>query len=148
MKITVAGKDRTGDVGHAIQARAATFAPISNYGPSDSALSLREAANEDKYVAKFNTLLRHHRSIKTDIIPVSQRGGMAGRVACMFKKVLWRLLRHQHDRIAAQQNAINELLVMSFVLQYDAYKRKIEAIERRLADIEKALHRRQQEDGC
>ena len=50
-----------------------------------------------------------------------------------MKNSLWKLLRYQHDRIAFQQSAANELAIHALEFQAG----RIAELERRLARIEK-----------
>ncbi len=52
------------------------------------------------------------------------------------KAFLWRLLRYQHDRMAFQQNTINELVVSAVDFQRDATQHSLALLERRIRDLE------------
>jgi len=146
VKIIIAGTDRTDEMLRAIETRARTFAPVSKYSPQDSALALRAAANPDEFAERFHALLRHHRSIKIDCFDIPRRPNAIGPVIYLAKQLMWRLLRYQHDRVAAQQNAINELLTAAMDLHRDATRRKIESLEKRISELEAELSRLRPEE--
>jgi hypothetical protein len=142
MKITVAGEDRSGDLGSAVLEQAAALRAAGSAGalsPEHSALSLRQASDADEYLNRFIGLIRMRHGVRTTDYYIPRAPGLRGRVSLSLKTFLWKLLRHQHERIAFQQNLINELEINSAEFQRDRLKQEIAELKRRLDSLEKSL---------
>ena len=50
--------------------------------------------------------------------------------------MLWKLFRYQHDRMAFQQNSINELVISSIDFQQTSTRRHVDELEQRIQALE------------
>lgn len=140
MYLNIAGKDRSADVGANLARQAARHqGALSPWSPRDSALSLKESRNAADYLERFCRLMRLRYSLSTDAFPIPARPGTAGTLLRKLKGMLWKLLRYQHDRMAFQQNSINELVISSIDFQQAASRRKIDGLEQRILSLETEL---------
>ena len=140
MNLSVAGQDRGGDLGREIAAAAERLQASGAVGalaPEHSALVLKAATDRADYLRRYLELLRLRHGVRTADYDVPRRPGWAGRVAGAVKTVLWKLLRYQHDRIAFQQNAVNELAIDALEFQREELERDLADVKRPLADLER-----------
>ena len=141
MNLTVAGKDRSGDLGQQMAAEAARLQATGTVGalsPEHSALVLKAAADRPDYLRRYLELLRLRHGIRTADYYIPRGPGLRGKVALALKTVLWKLLRYQHDRLAFQQNAVNELAIDALEFQRDETERELADLKRRMAALEQA----------
>jgi hypothetical protein len=140
MNLSVAGKDRSGDLGRAVAADAARLQASGDVGalsPEHSALVLKAAADRADYLRRYVDLLRQRHGVRTADFYVPRRPGWVGWVAGSVKTLLWKLLRYQHDRIAFQQNAVNELAIDALEFQREELERDLADLKRRMAALER-----------
>ena len=140
MNLTVAGKDRSGDLGRDVAAEAARLRASGTVGalsPEHSALALKAAADRADYLRRYLDLLRLRHGLRTADYYIPRGPGWRGRIAVALKTVLWKLLRYQHDRLAFQQNAVNELAIDALEFQRDETERDLADLKRRVADLER-----------
>ena len=141
MKITVAGQDRTGDLGPAMAAEADRLRAGGGIGalaPDHTALRLKRSRDLDDYVYHFVELLRMRHGVRTSDYYIPRGPGLRGTVAVAVKTFLWKLLRYQHDRLTLQQNLINELEINAVEFQRDRVNQELADLKRRVADLEQA----------
>ena len=141
MKVVVAGKDRAQDLGREITAWADALAQqktVPFLSPHHSALSLKSARNEREFLELFTNLARMRHGVRTGDFYIPARPGWKGRVMAWLKTMMWRKLRYQHDRIAFQQNLVNELNVQALERQNAVLTQEIEQLRRRVEQLEKA----------
>lgn len=137
MHLYIAGQDRSTDIGGELSQRAARHqGPASRWTSDDSALSLKKARNEDEYMARYCRLLRLRYALTTSDFPIPARPGAAGSLLRSIKGFLWKLLRYQHDRMAGQQNTVNELLVSALDFQRTGMQRTVARLEQRIRELE------------
>lgn len=140
MNLSVAGKDRSGDLGRAVAADAARLQASGDVGalsPEHSALVLKAAADRADYLRRYVDLLRQRHGVRTADFYVPRRPGWVGWVAGSVKTLLWKLLRYQHDRIAFQQNAVNELAIDALEFPREELERDLADLKRRMAALER-----------
>lgn len=141
MKITVAGKDRSGDLGRDVAAVADRLAAapggIGTLAPDHTALRLKRSRDFDEYVFHFVELLRMRHGVRTSDYYIPRGPGWRGRIAVAVKTVLWKLLRYQHDRLTLQQNLINELEINAVEFQRDRLNQELADLKRRVAELER-----------
>jgi len=138
--LTVAGKDRSGDLGVEVAAAAAQLQASGSVGalaPEHSALVLKAAADRADYLRRYLGLLGLRHGVRTADYYVPRGPGWRGRIAAAMKTALWKLLRYQHDRIAFQQNAVNELAIAALEFQREETERELAELKRRLALLER-----------
>lgn len=140
MYLNIAGKDRSADVGATLTRQSQRHqGKLSPWSPGDSALSLRESQSAADYLERFCRLMRLRYALSTEAFPIPARPGVAGNLLRKLKGFLWKLLRYQHDRMAFQQNSINELVISSIDFQQAASKRRIDSLEQRIRALETEL---------
>jgi len=133
MKITVAGQDCTEKLGGEIRQKAAALKKLTGRAapPEVSAeigaLVLHKASSDADYLDHFVRLLRYRDAFDTYDFDIPRRPGPFGTVLAGIKRILWKLLRYQHDRIAFRQNMINGLFTNAI---------EFEMAERKKADAE------------
>ena len=138
MKLSVAGKDRTADLGPEIAAEAARLkasASIGTLAPEHTALRLKRSKDLDDYVYHFIELLRMRHGVRTADYYIPRGPGLRGKVAVAVKTFLWKLLRYQHDRMSFQQNLVNELAIDALEFQ-PRLGRELAELDRRVARLE------------
>lgn len=103
-----------------------------------SALRLREASSEGAYDLIFADLLRYRRHVDTQAVAPEPRPGLRGRLAAGLHRLLWRLMRFQHERLFFRQNLINSHLaaLAEFQARHQAemladMSARLDALERR-----------------
>ena len=139
MNITVAGKDRAGELGRTLAEEGARLKAAGSAGalaPGHSALSLKESADRDDFLRRFIGLLQLRHGVRTADFYIPRGPGLRGRVALAVKTFLWKLLRYQHDRITFQQNLINELTLDALEFQQDRLGRELAELRQRAAGLE------------
>ena len=150
MRIWVSGVDRSADLGPAIAGEAeplsrAKDAPVDQ---AESVLRLREAGSEAEYLDKLEQVLWGRTGVSTCDFYVPHRRGMAGRCAAAVKRLAWKLLRYQHDRIAFQQNTVNTQLTVALELQRGEYRKRIAELEARIESLEAGRRAPGKPDGA
>ena len=140
MNLTVAGEDRSGDLGRQVAAEAARLQATGTVGalsPEHSARMLKAAADRPDYLRRYLELLRLRHGIRTADYYIPRGPGLRGKAALALKTVLWKLLRYQHDRMAFQQNAVNELAIDALEFQREELERDLADLKRRMAALER-----------
>ena len=138
MKLIVAGKDRTSDLKGWLSSSPARapLRPPAFLSPQHSALALRNARSAAEYQDILLGLIRIRRGIATSDFDMPRKPGPAGWVMARVRAFLWKLLRYQHDRMAFQQNVLNELLLSALEFERDQRLRDSEALKRRVEGLE------------
>ena len=142
MKIIIAGKDRTSDLGSEIQQSAETLkkgkGPIF-ISPEISAADLLNTGSEHEYLQELIRLLRYRDAVDTLDFDIPKKPGLFGLIAAKLKTFLWKLLRYQHDRIVFRHNLINGIFTST--LEFESALREKETVElkRRIEALEAAL---------
>ena len=142
LRISVAGRDRTADLGPALQAEAAAHEADPLYyqlPPELQAASLRGCRNESEFEARYFALLRrkHHTATNDYVIP--RKPGPAGALIGRLRRVLWKVLVYQHDRMSFLQNMINTSLVSALDFDRQELRREVGRLEARIAALERKL---------
>ena len=140
MYLGIAGQERSSDIGADLARRAARHqGALSPWAPGDSALSLMESSDPNDYLARTCKLLRLRYALSTEPFPIPGKPGATGTLLRRVKGFLWKLLRYQHDRMAFQQNAINELVISALDLQRATSQQAIASLEQRIKILEAKL---------
>ena len=140
MNITVAGKDKSADLGPEVAAEAARLKASGSIGllsPEHTALQLTEYPSRDDYQRRFIDLLNMRHGVRTTDYYIPRGPGLRGRIAVALKAFWWKLLRYQHDRISHQQNLINELSINAQAFQRDRTEQELKALKDRIEILEK-----------
>jgi len=147
MKIIIAGQDCTKELGGEIWQRAAALKKLKGRAapPKVSveigALALHKAVSDADYFNHFVRLLRYRDAFDTYDFDIPRKPGVAGAMLARIKKVLWKLLRYQHDRIAFRQNLINGLFTSAVEFEMAERKRTDDELGRRLDKAESLLNK-------
>lgn len=139
MNITVAGQDKTADLGAEVAAEAARLKASGSIGmlsPEHSALRLKEYPGRDDYLRRFIDLLNMRHGVRTADYYIPRGPGLRGKVAVALKTALWKLFRYQHVRIASEQNLINELSINAHAFQRDRLEQELKELRRRIEALE------------
>ena len=79
--------------------------------------------------------MRLRYAVSTESFPIPGKPGASGSLLRKVKGFLWKLLRYQHDRMAFQQNSVNELMISAA----DFQQARIAALEQRIQQLETDL---------
>ena len=142
MKITIAGQDRTADVGQAIRAWLPQYQDRPRPAlvpPEISALRLGGCASEAEYEARYLNLMRYRDNVDTLPYHMPRRPGVIGAVMLQVRRGLWRFLRYQHERITFRQNLINRMFTSGLEFEQAQRAATVAALERRIAELEARL---------
>jgi hypothetical protein len=112
-----------------------------------SALLLRRAENEGDYLDKLVWLLWAKSGVATRSFYVPRRPGPAGAAAAWIKRLLWRALAYQHDRVAFKQNTVNAQLSAAVEFLLAEQREAVRNLQARVSELEDALRRARKEDG-
>ena len=99
---------------------------------SQSLLALREAPSEAAYLEALTQELWVNHAVETGRFRAAQSGGRWGGLKMRLRRVLWSLLRYQHDWVTFQQNAVNLALaaqVRAALDEQQAQSRRLECLE-------------------
>lgn len=145
MQLELAGQDRTADVGADLTRRATRHqGPLSRWAATDSALCLKTSRSTGEFMAHYCRLLRLRYALSTEPFPIPGKPGATGRFLRRLKGILWKVLRYQHDRMAFQQTAVNELVISAIEFQREAAHHTVTALEQRIRALEAELAARKE----
>ena len=142
MKIIVAGRDRTSELGSHIRHSAEVRRQgkgrqvPSAISPEIGALVLLGSSSESDYLARFTRLLRYRDAVDTLDFDIPRKPGFGGKAMGRLKAILWKLLRYQHDRIAFRQNLINGIFTGAIEFEIAKRDQDIAELQRRVAALE------------
>ena len=143
MKLSVAGQDRTHDLGRELRrqaevmARGATSRKLAPFPPEISARALARAQSEAEYLDQLIGLIRCRNAVDTLDFSIPRKPGVAGLFMARLKALLWKLLRYQHDQIAFRQNLINTQLTSALEFEFTQRQKETADLKRRVAELEK-----------
>lgn len=135
MNIRIAGEDRTSELKPLIEAETARMAAMGEcvlFPPEISALRLRGQPDHAAYLDALTDLVRRRHHIDTLGFRIPRKPGAAGALTAFARKILWRVFRYQHDRMAYRQNLVNSHLMTLLELQ----GAELADLRRRLASLE------------
>ena len=136
MKIVVAGQDRSGDLGPALQRDAAAAsgrAAMDVYPPELHATSLKQAKTEGEYLARLMELVRRRQHADVRRFQPSRRHGFLGSISLRVRQFMWRVLHYQHEYTMSRQNAVNSHLYTAV----DCLFAEVRRLDRRLDELER-----------
>lgn len=148
MKLSIAGHDRTQDLGPELRQQAAIMArgddrhQPARIAAHISALALARAQSDTEYLDHLIRLIRYRDAVDTLDFDIPRKPGLAGLCMTRLKAFLWKLLRYQHDRIAFRQNLINTQLTSALEFEFTQRQKETDDLKRRVAELEK------QGDNC
>lgn len=139
MNVSISGRDRTADLGRQVAETAASLKAKGTIGAlyhEHSALALKRAPHGDEFTRWFVDLLRIRHGVMTTDYYIPHGPGLRGRLAVRLRQFLWRLLRYQHDRIAFQQNLINEMAIRGLEFQQEQMGLRFSELMKRIDQLE------------
>jgi hypothetical protein len=145
MKISVAGRDRTEDLGPGLRRQAEAMTRLdprrqpARIPEEIGALALARAKSDAEYLEQFARLVRYRDAVDTFDYNIPRKPGLTGFLMGRLKGFLWKLLRYQHDRIAFRQNMINGLYTSGLEFEIVARRKEIAELEQRVAELEKQM---------
>lgn len=142
MKLFVAGKDRMADLGKEVEERASKSAGqggSSFLSPEHSALSLKSAGSDAKYLTRLLALTRLRTGIDTGPFEIPHPPGMLGWISAGIRRLLWRVFRYQHDRTASQTGLLCHLLLSGIEFEKTEREKRIRCLEERVERLENRL---------
>ena len=148
--IACGGRDESADLGDQVRKEVDRMQALQRcaFIPSHiSALRLREAPCETAFDLTFADLLRYRQHVDTRASALEARPGWRGFLSTTIRRVLWRLMRFQHERLFFRQNLINShvaaLLEMQGRHQAEAMAEmsaRLETLERKTAGSSRAAN--------
>jgi hypothetical protein len=142
MKLILNGHDRSADLGAELAA-AARQRPAGQkpYAMAEaiSALRLQSAATEAEYGTELLRLLRYRDNVDTLPFEIPRKRGWVGALTAQIKRMLWKVLRYQHDRVTSRQNLINHLYTNALECEHRQRAQEVRELQRRLAVLEQKL---------
>ncbi len=140
MKLTVAGRDRTEDLALDVVCEADMLASgrkAIEFPPLDqSALFLGTASGRSDFINKLLRLIWFRAGVDTSPFHIPRKPGPFGVVAAWIRALLWKLLRHQHDRITLQQEGINTQITAALEFIREEQQEEVEELRGRIRDLE------------
>lgn len=125
MELIVAGRDRADDLGAGLRRQAETMQGHPHRPPVvrliHSALHLREATDTTEYLERMLALMVINLGVNTRDVHIAGSTSLPGRMAAWLRRLLWKVFRYQHERITAQQNAVNRQLAVAMGLMREEY---------------------------
>ncbi len=149
MLLSVAGRDRTADLGAELTAAAARIGDPKLAGllvGEAEILKLGDAANEADFLSRQLAVLGFRTQVDPGLCKPPPSPGWTGRLITLARRVLWRLMRYPHDFITGHQNAVNGQLMRALELETRLRRRETAALRERIAALE--ADRSQSESGA
>ena len=141
MKLSIAGQDRTRDLGRELHRQAEVMQHgAANHKPKPSLVApdiMPLAQSEAEYLDQLIGLIRCRNAVDTLDFAIPRKSGVVGLCMARLKAFLWKLLRYQHDRIAFQQNLINIQLTSALEFELTQRQKETADLKRRVAELEK-----------
>jgi hypothetical protein len=150
MKLEIAGRDRSADLGSDIASAAA-----ARKCPALEALIAREmpitklgaCADTDCYLATHIELTHARNCVEPREFDTPGRNGMCGGILHAVRRFLWKILRYQYDWMAFRQNAINIQSNYQLKFEHEDRVRIIGKLEERIRKLESLLKEKKGGDG-
>ena len=142
MRVRIAGRDRTDDLGRELTERSRLRPDCGlalRIAQEADVLSLSHSRSTADYSAGQMRLLRSRNCVDTSQFDVPARAGLLGRMAAVFKRFLWRVLRYQHDWSVFRQNSTNVQLSYELEFEREERAKQIADLERRVRELEARL---------
>jgi hypothetical protein len=106
---------------------------------SPAADALAQTENEEAFQETLLRICREQGAVDTSAVRIPYKPGLLGRIMRPIRGLLWKLLRHQHDEMTARHNAVYSLHSSALQHEHDLNKKRQEALERRMAELEALL---------
>jgi len=133
--ILIAGKDRSDEFLSATRQRLEQMRRDPSLQPRPGSLDvglLGDLSGPDVLDRAFLELLRHRSQIDTRPFQFPRKPGMLGTLMFQVRKILWKLLRYQHDRMSSRQNQVNAWMINAHEYQVAALNDKVEELRKQI----------------
>ena len=98
--------------------------------------NLAALKNDDEFLSMYLASLRESVFVDINDFVITERRAGLGPLLVKLKRVIWVLLRFYTYRLWSQQNQVNGLLLAAVEATEERHREKIEALEKRLAELE------------
>lgn len=85
---------------------------------------------------KFLEMLRHKSQIDTQTFTMPRKPGLWGGLMAAVRKLLWKILRYQHDRMSIRQNRVNSWIISLVESRTESIQADMNQLQKRLAKLE------------
>jgi len=85
---------------------------------------------------KFLEMLRHKSQIDTQTFTMPRKPGLWGGLMVAVRKLLWKILRYQHDRMSIRQNRVNSWIISLVESRTESIQADMNQLQKRLAKLE------------
>ena len=139
LRVSVAGRDRTADLGvaalRATNSRRHEWMEGQLVGEKD-VLALPSAPSAPAFHARFLDVLRARLMVDPSLFATPSGPGFLGAMMLQFRIFLWRLFRYQHDWVVFHQNSVNAQLFYAVLFECEERTRQVRELEARVRDLE------------
>lgn len=139
LRVAVAGRDRTADLGVAAAREAACrrneWLEGQLAGEKD-VLALAASGSVEAFQRRHLEALRGRWSLDPGLFTTPSGPGILGAIMLQVRFFLWRLFRYQHDWMVFHQNAVNAQLFYALLFECEERRRQVRDLEARLRDLE------------
>lgn len=139
MKILIAGKPLDESMMDEVKKCAASLAADDSIRPRLGSLDtellggIPDAIRGDR---KFMELLRHKSQIDTLDFVIPRKPGFTGWMMQRLRRILWKLLRYQHDRMVTRQNRVNAWIISALESKTESLQIEVDELRDRLSRLE------------
>ncbi len=140
--LTVAGRDRSGDLGRDICAAAkALDDPGLQKSFDDGAVitALGSAENENDFIERHLEVFGQRTQLDFGKCRLPATSGIAGRIIGVVRKFVWRLLRFAFEWMVFRQNVVNEQQAIALEHEVSLRKRENEELLKRVEYLESKI---------
>ena len=142
MKISVAGKDRTDDLGKRLS-KGVHSRPddgLANSITKEAGLVLPHTGEEiNAYADRQIGVMGGHTNIDVTTIRFARRPGLVGMAGWLLRRLMWKLQRFNFEWLTFKQNTINRQFAHQIELEHAARARQAEQLEKRVRTLESRL---------
>lgn len=142
MKLEIAGKDRSADLGAEISAAASgrKYQALEMLAAREApVMRLSTCANTDRFLDTHIELTHSRNCIETSEFDTFIGKGLFGGLFRAVKRFLWKVLRYQHDWMSFRQNAVNIQMNYQLKFEHEDRMRTMAELEERVKALEAKL---------
>lgn len=142
LRISVAGRDRTADLGASVlrEAQQRGLPWLERLlADEQEVLSLRSASTAEAFRARHLAALRSRWMVDPGRFSTPSGPGIVGAAMLWARMFLWRVFRYQHDWVVFRQNGINAQLFYALMFECEDRARQVRELEARVRDLEAQL---------
>ncbi|HMO51142.1 MAG TPA: hypothetical protein PKE26_07845 [Kiritimatiellia bacterium] len=129
-RISIGERDETGVLLPQLERAAAARNPVAGSPPDEQGLPadrLADAKDVADYRQRLIALIREQSAVVIEDFKPPVRRGWIGILMQPWRRFWWKQLRYQHEKIAAQHNAVTALIVAAL----DEQDQRLKELERR-----------------